>query len=348
MRITPWAAGLLLAIGASLAQAANYELSDLGPAKSGSLSQAMSVNNANDAVGFAIVDFRNYTQQARLFHAGRAVVLTQRAGLEVFASTATGISDKGFIAGTIRPIVDDFDKPFLYRNGQITVLEPPERGYGFATGVNNHGAVIGQSWTAEGDCLCGFLWQDGQWLALRSPAQGQGSLPLALNDAGTAVGWADLAVGRQARRVAMRWRHGQMHTLPDLGGHRHEAHGINAQGDIVGQSELRGRTNAHAFMVRQGQVTDLDDDPDSSSAAHGINAAGQVVGERFQKQTGGAFVTDASGQMQYLNDLLSPAQQALWNVTNAAAIHDQGVIVGTAFSSELVAWRAVMLKPLTH
>lgn len=348
MRTTSWAMGLLLATCAGLASAASYELTDLGPAKAESLAQALSVNNAGDAVGFAIVDFQNYTQQARLFHAGRAIVLTQRAGLEVFASTATGIADKGFIAGTIRPKVDDFDKPFLFRNGQITVLEPPERGYGYATGVNNHGAVIGQSWTAEGDCLCGFLWQDGQWRALRSPAAGYGALPLALNDAGTAVGWADLVVGRHARRVAMRWRHGEMHTLPDLGGHLHEAHGINAQGDIVGRSQLRDRINAHAFVYRQGQLSDLDDDPDSDSTANAINRGGQVVGERNQMTRGGAFVTDAGGTMHYLNDLLSPAQQAVWQVTGAAAINDQGVIVGTAFSNERTGWRAVMLKPVTR
>jgi probable HAF family extracellular repeat protein len=348
MRTFSWAWGPLLAALASLAHATSYELTDLGPAKAESLAQAVSVNNANDAVGFAIVDFRNYTQQARLFHAGRAIVLTQRAGLDVFASAAAGISDKGFIAGTIRPSVDDFDKPFLYRHGRITVLEPPERGYGLATGVNNHGAVIGQSWTTEGDCLCGFIWQDGQWRALRSPAAGYGALPLALNDAGTAVGWADLVVGRHARRVAMRWRNGEMHRLPDLGGHLHEAHGINAQGDIVGRSQLRDRFNAHAFVYRQGQLSDLDNDPDSDSTANAINQGGQVVGERYQTTRGGAFVTDASGTMRYLNDLLSPAQQAVWQVTGAAAINDQGVIVGTAFSNERAGWRAVMLTPLSR
>jgi hypothetical protein len=59
-------------------------------------------------------------------------------------------------------------------------------------------------------------------------------------------------------------------------------------------------------------------------------------------------VTDASGTMRYLNDLLSPAQQAVWQVTGAAAINDQGVIVGTAFSNERAGWRAVMLTPLSR
>ena len=63
-------------------------------------------------------------------------------------------------------------------------------------------------------------------------------------------------------------------TLP--GGDFSVAEGINARGQVVGESNTASGAT-HAFLWEDGRMTDLGTLP-GGGEAHGINARGQVVG----------------------------------------------------------------------
>lgn len=336
---------LLVLLAAPLAQALEFQVTELGPAKADALTVPLSLNNKGDVVGQTITNFHTYRPKAALLRGGHTVDLMKRAGLKTLSASAVQITARGVIAGTVLLKHGLYPQPFVDDHGQVTVLTPPERGYGYATGINNSGVVIGVSWTAEGDCLCGFRHVDGVWTALRSPVPTQRSEALAINDQGWVVGWANHRVGKHALRRATGWRDGQSHPLPDLGGRFSEAHGLNRQGDVVGVSDLATPRIRHAYLVRQGQAVDLDGDATSNSQAAAINDAEQIVGMRTVATRSGAFFYQ-DGQMHWLDDLLSPDTPQGVSIQTASSINQGGQIVGLALLPGSPILRAVLLTPV--
>jgi probable HAF family extracellular repeat protein len=338
--------GLALWLACTVAQAVEYQLTDLGPVKANAASRAMALNDSGDAVGDAIRDLNVYQAQASLFRHGRVVNLMRRSGTPSRVSVATQINRHGVIVGSLQTDSHTAWLPFVDDHGSTTVLEPLSS-QGYATGVNEHGVIVGVFLTDEGDCQCGFRYANGQWTALRSPVGGQDAAALAINDAGLIVGWANDRAGRKGQPRAVVWRDGQAHALPDLGGHFSEARAVNRQGDIVGVSRLSDGIFDHAVLYRDGKVIDLDGSANSVSEAHAINPAGHIVGRRHNETQNGAFLVQ-DGQMQALDDLLTPSQQGLWSVLDATGINASGQIVGTARRSDRAGDRAVLLVPVSR
>lgn len=79
--------------------------------------------------------------------------------------------------------------------------------------------------------------------------------------------------------------------LGTLGGPETLVRGINARGQVVGQSARPGDFDArHAFLYKEGAMLDLNLGAESSySVAMGINQAGVIVGYNFVGDTGTVF-----------------------------------------------------------
>src|SRR5438093_4271557 len=109
-------------------------------------------------------------------------------------------------------------------------------------------------------------------------------------------------------------------TIDVPGASTTEAHGINADGQIVG--DFGGR---HGFLYDPGAFTPfttIDVPGASTTGAHGINAAGQIVG----------FFTDASGHTHGFLDtggIFATIDVPDASLTIAYGINDVGQIVGS-------------------
>ena len=79
-----------------------------------------------------------------------------------------------------------------------------------------------------------------------------------MNDAGEVVGFSDTATGAPTLTDAFLWRNGRMTDIGTLGGDCFSgAFGINAKGQVVGQSISCDFTVFTAFLWQDDQIIDL-------------------------------------------------------------------------------------------
>jgi probable HAF family extracellular repeat protein len=120
-----------------------------------------------------------------------------------------------------------------------------------------------------------------------------------------------------------------------LGGTNSDAWGINAKGQVAGNSNLLGDIGYHAFLYNGSTMNDLGTLGGVGSAASGINNKGQVVGCSTIAPYGDlhAFLYSDSRMI----DLGS-----LGGWSEALAINDNGEIVGTAKPLFGIYWHAFL------
>ena len=132
--------------------------------------------------------------------------------------------------------------------------------------------------------------------------------------------------------AAPAWAAGYTITdLGDLGGGYSYAYGINASGQVVGNSYTSGGYQ-HAFLYSNKTMTDLGTFSGTpsytsyTSFANGININGQVVG---QSTTNGAY-TSASHAFLYSNGSMTDLGTLGGTSSSASGINTSGQVVGNS------------------
>lgn len=149
----------------------------------------------------------------------------------------------------------------------------------------------------------------------------------AINDTGQVVGGARFMADRQFHALITGANGVGMTDLGTLGGNYSVATGVNAFGQVAGNSyTVAGQyPQYHAFITGPNGVgmTDLGTLGGNYSGAYGINAAGQVVGSSGTATGGGhAFITGPDGVgMTDLGTLGGDSSRA-------TGINDAGQVVG--------------------
>ncbi len=346
-----------------------YEVTDLLASLGGTASGGTSINNRGWVAGFSNLP-GDQTRHATLWRDRSIVDLGTLGGAN--SSVAWPVKNtRGVIAGIaetgeIDPLGEDWScsaffpgEPtghiclgFVWESGEMRALPTLGGNNGFAAGVNRQGQVVGWAENTVRDPTCNppqvlqfraVIWgpRDGRIQELPPLPGDTVTAATAINDRGQVVGISgicDNAVGRFSARHAVRWEHGTVTDIGNLGGRAwHTPMAVNQRGDIVGFSNLPGdqggRFNAHAFLwTERGGITDLGTLPgDTISQALGINARRQVVGLSCGASGCRAFLWE-DRVMVDLNTLVAPGHAD--DLVTAGDINDAGVITGEALDRE--------------
>ena len=194
-----------------------------------------------------------------------------------------------------------------------------------AYGTNGRGQVVGVGRCGGLGNAC--LWEAGQlknlgWLDYA--IYDGSSQPLAINDSGVAVGWADAAP--HGFDHAVMWRNGVATDIGTLGGLQSEAIDIDNEGRVIGWSRTVRSDGSfplarHAFLWQSGVMTDLSHDLsfDLETIPYAINDSGQVAGRIGDIGSFRAVLWD-KGSMTMLPGA-EPSQ--------AFGVNNRGDVVGT-------------------
>jgi probable HAF family extracellular repeat protein len=177
--------------------------------------------------------------------------------------------------------------PFLWENGEMKDLGTIGGTYvdpSWCCALNDFGEVVG-GMTTEGDAeLHPFLW-DGHSIRDLKTLGGTYAEAVGLNDSGEVVGFSNL-LGDQTEDAFL-WKNGTLTDLKALPGDAGSyATGINATGQIVGQSIASQGYNHEFLWENNGPMVNLQDllVPGSeviATEAAFINDAGEIAGNGF-------------------------------------------------------------------
>jgi probable HAF family extracellular repeat protein len=360
--VTSIAASSLFA-GLVLAGPPSYTVTDLGPVGIG---QPYFLTNNSIASGVATAP--DGTDHAVLWHKGLKTDLGT-PGLGGLNSVAFGANDRGQAVGeaetsTPDPNGEDFCGfnslgispfhntclPFLWENGVMTALPTLGGNNGVVNQINSRGQAAGgaENTTRDPSCPAPYVfqvrpatWEKGRIQQLPTVAGDLNGLALAINDNGQVVGasgdcgpFNEISFFNLLPRHALLWLNGTVTDLGNLGGTGHGngnlALDVNNVGHVVGDSDIRGDANFHAFLwTPETGMQDLGTLPgDANSSAISINDAGEVVGVSFDASFNFRAFLRRSGVMIDLNTLI-PADSPLLLIV-ATSINARGQITGIA------------------
>ena len=192
-----------------------------------------------------------------------------------------GVNNSGQATGLGATATGDVHA-FIWQNGQMADAGTLGGSFSEALLINSRGQAVGDSTTAAGENhLALFELQGGQVRATdlgilpgASAMFGQG-----INDGGQVVGEADFANGVAHTVLADGTGIHDLHSRVSLGGASDTAYVITDSGKILGESDLTGGLDSHAFLLDGSGLHDLGSLVGTWSEAFAINASGQISGE---------------------------------------------------------------------
>lgn len=221
--------------------------------------------------------------------------------------------------------------PALGMSYNVVAL-PDVGGEGFsqALGINDAGDIVGYSQAANGP-------EAVEWVRRGTPkilqdAAGEGSVAVAINNPGYAVGYS--IIGGGSGTEAVKWTpDGTATVLENIPGYvyngtnLYSAAAINGAGYIVGDSTDSGGYAHPVEWARNGSITALQELGAPGGFANAINAAGFIAGELFTSTGGEAVVWSPDGNPTVLQAVPG------YDLTVATGINDANFVVGYAVSS---------------
>jgi probable HAF family extracellular repeat protein len=196
-----------------------------------------------------------------------------------------------------------------------------------AYGIGNDGSVVGSGTNADSEGRA-FVWKEGTTTFL--PTLGGPSAYATATNGGTVVG-ASLS-GDFTRGFI--YRDGTIQGIGTLYGGESVAYGINAAGQVVGDSTDASGNN-RAFLYSGGTLTDIGTLGGTDARARGINNAGMIVGG---SQPGPGFPDDGAHAFLYHDGTMQDLGTLGGGFSWAEAINDAGQVAGYSLTSGDTAW----------
>lgn len=321
LRVLGLSAAALCAPGA---HAQGWDFMDLGSFVAGS-SHATGINNAGQVVGYGALSSASSTPHTGFLYSDGATTITGPyagystqlygindlgvavGGAEDIAAAYTyssgamtaipgvaplswpvSINDAGQIAiVTAQMINGGSNSSYLYSGGSFTDLGSLGGGNTNAAAINNLGQITGGTYTSAGQQQA-FLYSGGVMTGIGRLDGARVTIPTAMNDAGTIVGYSFDANQDSGYQYASIYSNGQWSKLLPASSDA-LAYGINNRGDVVGVDRGRG------FLYSNGSYVDLMNIPQVQAAgwhtmtATDINDRGQIVGYGSYRQNDDFF-----------------------------------------------------------
>jgi probable HAF family extracellular repeat protein len=244
--------------------------------------------------------------------------------------------------------------PYVWQYAVTIPLPTLGGNNGSASMINKQGTVAGSAENTTTDSACQGLqklqfkpviWQDGEVQELPTSSGDLEGVAQGINDKGQVVGGSGSCAALNpltglylVPHHALLWETGTVTDLGNLGGMGQGilgniAYNINNLGQVVGQSDLAGDTNVHAFLWASGTgMQDLGTlSGDVNSGAISINDQGEVVGASFDANNNPRAFLWQKGTITDLNTLI-PSSSTLYLLL-AYSINSSGQIVGLAVTS---------------
>jgi probable HAF family extracellular repeat protein len=243
--------------------------------------------------------------------------------------------------------------PFVWQNGAMTALPTLGGNNGAVNQIDKHGEMAGLAENATPDPGCPapqvlqfkpVLWANGKIHELVTLDGDLDGAAFAINDYGQVAGASGQCSAFNPSILenlqplhALLWERGTVIDLGNLGGtglgFGNLALNLNNQAQVVGQSDLAGDANFHAFLwTKENGIEDLGTlTGDVNSVALGINDGGEIVGLSLDANFDPHPYLWQSGAMTNLNTLI-PADSPL-SLLTACSINSSGEIVGLAVTS---------------
>jgi probable HAF family extracellular repeat protein len=194
-------------------------------------------------------------------------------------TSATALNDRGEVVGVSSTEQHD-NHAFLYSGGRLQDLGTLGGSASGAVGINNAGQVVGWSFGSDGGHRA-FLYSGSRMQDI-SPAGTEHAGAIAINERGQVAGWSQT----RASDGSVQWRGftygsstGATAALGTLGGTHSHVRAINDAGQVVGEANLDGDRESHAYLHDGERMTSLGGLGGAQSRAADINGAGQVVGQ---------------------------------------------------------------------
>lgn len=243
--------------------------------------------------------------------------------------------------------------PFLWQNGAMTALPTLGGNNGAVNQINKNGEMAGLAESATPDPGCPApqvlqfkpaMWANGKIHELVTVGEDRDGAAFAINDNGQAAGASGQCSAFNPSILenlsplhALLWGKDSVVDLGNLGGtgqgFGNLALNLNNKGQVIGQSDLPGDANFHAFRwTRETGIQDLGTlAGDVNSVALGINDSGEIVGLSLDSNFNAHPYLWQNGAMTSLNSLI-PADSPL-SLLIACSINSSGEIVGLAVTS---------------